>query len=273
MKKTALILCCIALLSCNDSKKTEIEKPQIEVQITGELSHEILNKKIECEESSYDYSIPNFNSNTDADLVLNHAIISLITQDFIDVTYAKDTPLKSLFETFSSRRERILCEDKKNEGFTQLETLFVTDNELFTSYELEYSRTNGKGRLLKTFLKPDLKEINLNDLIPEEKRRDVKTIFDANLQQTVANLALELPTGDIQQRFTDHVLNTAFKFDSADFENTGLSLDFKSETSKNIRVSKTVELPNEFDFLNNTVVIEINAYELSHYLDLSRISD
>ncbi|MEP0480418.1 MAG: hypothetical protein ABJD23_09390 [Nonlabens sp.] len=273
MKKTALILCCAALLSCNESKKTEIKKPQIEVQITGELSHEILNKKIECNKTSYEYSIPNFNSNTDADLVLNHEITSLITQDFIDVTYAKGTPLKSLFETFTSRRERILCDDKKIEGFTQLETLFVTDNTEFTSYEIEYSKVNSKGRLLKTYLKPELKEIYLNDLIPEEKRRDVKIIFDANLQQAVANLALELPEGEVQNRFTEQVLNKVYQFDTADFQNTGLSLDFKSDVSKKIRVSKIVELPKEFDFLNNTIVIEINAFELSHYLDLSRVMD
>ena len=271
MRKTALILSCIGLLSCNETKKTELEKPQVTIQVTGDISHEILHKEIECNGTTYSYSIPNFNSKTDADLVLNHGITNLITKDFIDVTYIKGTPLKSLYETFSTRRNRVLCDDQKNEGLKNIETLFVTDDKNFTSYEIEYTRANGKGRVLKTFLKPELKEIFLKDIVPSEKKSDVKLIFDANLQQTVANLALEMPTGELQRKFTDHVLNTAFLFDNADFENTGLSLDFKSETSKKVRVSKEIELPEEFNFLNNTVVIEIDAFQLSHYLDLSRI--
>lgn len=269
--KIVLILFCAILLSCNNSQKSELKKSKTEGPITRELSHEILNKKIDCDTISYDYSIPNFNSNTDAHLVLNHEITSLITQDFIDVTYMKGTPLKSLFETFILRRKRILCKDKKNEGFTHLETLFITDLTLFTSYEVVYSKANSKGRVLKTYLKPELKEIFIKDLILEENRKDVKKIFDARLQQAVASLALELPEGEVQKRFTDHVLKTTYHFETASFENTGLSLNFKNKGSKKIRVSKTVELPKEFEFLNNTIVIEINAAQLKHYLDLSRV--
>jgi hypothetical protein len=271
MNKILLIISCITLLSCNDKKNTPEETPIIEIKVDGAISYELLEKDLECNGKSYKYSIPNFNSKTAADKVLNDPITGLITRDFIDVTYVQGTPLKNLFDILTNRRERVLCRDQKNEGLLDLNTVFVSDVEKFTSYELKYTRGNEKGRLLKTFLKPELKEIHLSDLVPENKKGDIKIIFDANLQQAVANLINEIPGGDLQNKFIEHVRNTAFQFDPKDFENSGLAFQFNSEISKNLRLSKKVELPREFDFLNDTVIVEIDAYQLTHYLDLSRI--
>ncbi|AUC79184.1 hypothetical protein CW736_07240 [Nonlabens sp. MB-3u-79] len=271
MNKILLIISCITLLSCNDKKNTPEATPITDIKVEGAISYELLEKDLECNGKSYQYSIPNFNSKTAADKVLNNAITGLITRDFIDVTYVQGTPLKNLFDIFTNRRERVLCRDQKNEGLLDLNTVFVSDVEKFTSYELKYTRGNEKGRLLRTFLKPELKEIHLSDLIPENKKGDIKIIFDANLQQAVANLINEIPGGDLQNKFIEHVRNTAFQFDPKDFENSGLAFQFNSEISKNLRLSKKVELPKEFDFLNDTVIVEIDAYQLTHYLDLSRI--
>lgn len=271
MNKILLIISCIILLSCNDKKNSSEETTITEIKVEGAISYELLEKDLECKGNSYQYSIPNFNSKTAADKVLNNGITGLITRDFIDVTYVQGTPLKNIFDIFTNRRERVLCREQKMEGLLDVTTVFVSDVEKFTSYELEYTRGNEKGRLLKTYLKPELKEIRLSDLIPENKKGDIKIIFDANLQQAVANLINEIPGGDLQNKFIEHVRNTAFQFDPKDFENSGLAFQFNSEISKNLRLSKKVELPEEFDFLNDTVIVEIDAYQLTHYLDLSRI--
>ncbi|QJP34456.1 hypothetical protein F0365_08630 [Nonlabens sp. Ci31] len=271
MKKILLIISCITLLSCKDQKKTPEETPITELKVEGTISYELLERSVECNGKNYQYSIPNFNSKTAADKVLNAAITGLITRDFIDVTYVQGTPLKNLFDTFTNRRERVLCREQKKEGLLDLNTVFVSDVEKFTSYELEYTSSSKKGRLLKTFLKPELKEIHLSDLIPEHKQGDIKIIFDANLQQAVANLINEIPAGDLQNKFIEYVRNTAFQFNPKDFESSGLAFQFNSDISKNLRLSKKVNLPQEFDFLNNTVIVEIDAYQLTHYLDLSRI--
>jgi hypothetical protein len=271
MNKTLLIISCIILASCNNKKNTSEETPITEIKVEGYISYELLEKGLECNGKNYQYSVPNFDSKTAADKVLNHAITGLITRDFIDVTYAQGTPLKNLFDTFTNRRERVLCREQKTEGLLDVTTVFVSDVEKFTSYELEYTRDNEKGRLLKTYLKPGMKEIHLSDLIPENKQGDIKIIFDANLQQAVANLITEIPAGDLQNKFIEHVRNTAFQFDPKDFENSGLAFQFNSEVSKNLRLSKKVNLPQEFDFLNRTVIVEIDAYQLTHYLDLSHI--
>jgi hypothetical protein len=87
----------------------------------------------------------------------------------------------------------------------------------------------------------------------------------------VANLINEIPAGDLQNKFIEHVRNTAFQFDPKDFESSGIAFQFNSEISKNLRLSKKVDLHREFDFLNHTVIVEIDAYQLTHYLDLSSI--
>ncbi|AGC75691.1 hypothetical protein LX97_00379 [Nonlabens dokdonensis] len=275
MKNIALILSCIVLLSCKEDKKIiEIDdKPQVNVTVTNSIPHEVLKRQVDCNENTYIFNIPIFNSNTDADLVLNNSIKGLITKNFIDVTYNRDAPLKSLVEMFLDRRARILCKEKKEEGLLSVDTSFITDTDKFISYELEYVEGKEKGRLLKTFLKPDLKEIHLSDVIQENKKQDVLTIFNANLQQAVANLVTEIPTGEVKNEFMDYVRNTAFTFDTKDFETSGLAFDFKGETTKKLRLSKNVNLPEKFQFLNNTIIIEIDAYQLSHYLDLSRVID
>jgi hypothetical protein len=271
MRKIVLALSCVAMIACNNSKSKDIEKPNLALDVRGPISHEMLQKEVTCDENSYHFSVPNFNSNTDADEVLNHGITGLITKDFIDVTYRQGTPLTSLFKIFTTRRERILCKEQKREGLEDVSTIFISDNQKFTSYELEYSRNKEKGRLLKTFLKPELKEIHLSDIISKGKESDIQLIFDANLQQTVANLVNDIPPGDLQNKFIEHIRQTAFQFNAKDFKTCGLSFQFNSDISKNLRLSKKVALPKDFEFLNNTVVVEIDAYQLTHYLDLSRI--
>jgi hypothetical protein len=270
MKKIFFILSCIVLTACNDSKK-DTEKPVVNVSITSGVSHEILDNKVSCGNENYSFSIPNFTSQTDADKVLNYDIKNLITKDFIDVTYQKDASLSSIYEIFLSRRERVLCDQNKSQGLIDIKTVFISDTEKLTSYELEFTRNDSKGRVLKTFLKPELKEVKLADLIPEGKEYDVLTIFNANLQQAVANLVTEVPAGELQDKFVDYVTNTAFTFDPEDFKTCDLSFQLNSEISKNLRLAKEVELPMGFEFLNNTVVIEIDAYQLTHYLELSNI--
>ncbi|WP_438968486.1 hypothetical protein [Nonlabens sp.] len=270
IKKSVLVLSCIAFIACNDSKKST-EKPVVNVSITSGVSHDILNKKVSCGDKNYSFSIPNFTSQTDADKVLNYDITKLITQDFIDLTYQKDASLNSIYETFLNRRERVLCEESKNEGLLDVKTIFVSDTEKFIGYELEFTRNDHKGRVLKTFLKPDMKEIKLADLIPEGKEYDVLTIFNANLQQAVANLITDIPTGELRDKFIVYLNNTAFQFDPEDFKTCDLSFQVNSKISKNLRLAKKVDLPKGFEFLNNTVVIEIDAYQLTHYLKLSNI--
>lgn len=270
IKKSILVLSCIAFIACNDSKKST-EKPDISVSVTGNISHEVLKNEVDCGENNYLFSIPNFTSKTDADKVLNYDISSLITEDFTDVTYEQNASLPTIYELFLERRNSVLCQETKNEGLLDIKTVFVSDTKKLTSYELEFTRNDGKGRLLKTFIKPDLKEIKLADLIPTGKEYDVITIFNANLQQAVANLVTEIPPGDLRDQFITYVKNTAFKFDQKDFETCGLSFQINSEVSKNLRLAKKVSLPQGFEFLNNTVVIEIDAYQLTHYLDLSSI--
>lgn len=267
MKKTALFLSCMALLSCNKKK----EKPEVKVTVTETIPYESMDKQIACNGNTYNYNIPVFNSSAEIAGIIENPIKELITKDFIDVTYNRDASLRSIIEIFHDRRERVLCNDQKIEGLLSVNTQFITENEDFVSYELNYKRGQKQGRLLKTFLKPELKEIHLSDLIPEKKSQDVMTIFNANLQQEVANLVTDIPTGDVQNQFMEYVRNTAFKFEPKDFETAGLAFDFKGEVTKSLRLSKKIDLPKQFEFLNDTVIIEIDAYQLTHYLDLSRL--
>lgn len=272
MKKIALILSCILLFSCKENKEI-IKEPQVNVAVTNAVSHDIKNKQIECDGKKYKFDIPIFNSKTDADIILNHPIKELITKNFIDVTYNQDAELESLIDIFINRRNRVLCLENKNQGLLQMDTHFITDTEKIVSYEIDYVEDNSKGRLLTTFLKPDLKEIQLDDIIQENKDQDVLTIFNANLQQAVANLVTQIPAGDDQNEFVDYVRHTSFKFDPQDFKNLGISFHFKGEVTKTLRLAKKIELPEQFNFLNNNIVIEIDAYQLTHYLDLSRVID
>lgn len=274
MKKIIVSACLIALLSsCNNKKESNSEKEQVNVTVDEAVANELLQKKITCKGQTYNFSVPYFNASTEVNRVLNKDIIALLNDELSTSNKFKNDKLTDVFDDFIKNKNTVLCNQQNKEGLLSLTTVFVSDTPNFTSYEMEYTGANKKGRLLKTFLKPELKEIHLNDIIPESKKDDVKIIFDINLQQAVANLVTEIPPGELQNKFIEHVRSTAFQFDVKDFETCGLAFQFNSEISKNLRLSKKVSLPSDFDFLNTTVVVEIDAYQLTHYLDLSRIID
>jgi hypothetical protein len=263
----------ILLISCNNNKESNIKDEQVNLTVDGDIDHELLQKKISCQGQTYNFSLPYFNKSAEVNSVLNKDIIVLLTDELNPSNKGKDDQLTDVFDEFIKKQNSVLCNSKNKEGLLNLTTIFVSDTPNFTSYEIEYTGATEKGRLLKTFLKPELKEIHLSDIIPESKKDDVKTIFDINLQQAVANLVTEIPPGEMQNKFIEHVRSTAFQFDVKDFATCGLAFQFNSEISKNVRLSKKVKLPASFDFLNTTVVVEIDAYQLTHYLDLSRIID
>lgn len=270
MRAIVLINICIFLTACNNSKNS-VETSEVSPQIITSISHQVLQEQVSCGEKKYSFSIPYFTSKTGVEKTLNDNISSLISKDFVDITYQKDTPLNSIYDMFINRRERVLCKENKNEGFTDFKTVFVSDTKKFVSYEIEFTHNKSKGKVLKTYQKPSMKELKLADLIPTNKEYEVKTIFNANLKQAIANLVTNISSRDLQERYIDYVRNTDFEFDPQDFKTCGLSFQFDTESSKNLRLAKEVELPRDFEFLNNTIVIEIDVFQLTHYLDLSSI--
>lgn len=261
IKKVIILLVACVIISC---KKDQDVTP---LNIQGAVKTERLLKDFTCNNTTYLFQSPFYQVDPEVQERLNSDIKNLITQDFIDVTYNKDASFKEIWEIFIAERERKLCAGDTS-GINTLQIEHLSQNDAILSYELTYNRNGVHQRLHKTFLKPSLTELKTTDLAKADKIDDVRRIFDINLQQSVANLALEIKPEEYES-FKSYVENKVFSFTKEEFENATLGINIISADSVMLQVSKKIDIPRAYSFLNEDVKVEIRAQEMDYYLDIT----
>ncbi|MBF4985870.1 hypothetical protein FNJ87_16565 [Nonlabens mediterrranea] len=260
-KKILLLFIACAIISCKKDKEN------INLNVQGVVKTTRLVDDFNCNNTSYVFQIPFYEGDNETQERLNKEIKDLITQDFIDVTYNKDANLEEIWSLFISHREQKICSGDMS-GISNINIEHTTQTDAIVSYEITYTRNGQHKRLINTFKKPELSVLKTIDLIKAQKEDDVRTIFDINLQQSVANLALDVKMDD-QTEFREFVQNKVFSFKKEDFENATIGINELGVDSLTLQVSKSIALPKTFSYLNSDVKVEIRAKEMEYYLDLS----
>lgn len=261
IKNILILLIACAFISCKKDKEI------IDLNVQGAVKTTRLIADFNCNNISYVFQVPFYEGDTDTQKRLNKAIKNLITRDFIDVTYNKDADLEEIWSIFISHREQKICSGDMS-GISNINIEHTTQTDSLISYELTYTRNGQHKRLINTFKKPELTTLTTLDLTKDQKEDDVRTIFDINLQQSVANLALEVKMDD-QTAFRNYVQNKVFKFEKEEFENATIGIKELGVDSLTLQLTKHIELPETFMYLNPDVKVEIRAKEMEYYLDLS----
>ncbi len=263
IKKVILLLTACAIISCKNNQTDTV------LESTGVIKTDRLIEDFTCKQKTYIFQIPFYQGSTEIENRLNKDLKNLITQDFIDVTYNKDADLKEIWELFMNERERKICAGNKN-GINNISIEHISQNDSILSYEIVYSRDNKNKRLTKTFKKPGLIELKINDLAKSGKEDDVRRIFDINLQQSVANMSLEIKPEDYNG-FRDFLESKAFNFTKEEFESATMAIHIASPDSLILQMSKKIELPSKYSYLNEDVKVEIRAQEMDYYLNLAAL--
>nr|WP_042288543.1 hypothetical protein [Nonlabens ulvanivorans] len=261
IKNIFILLVGCAFMSCKN------DKDNINLNVPGAVKTTRLVRDITCDNTTYVFQIPYYEGDGDTQERLNKKIKNLITQDFIDVTYNKDADLNEIWSIFISNRQQKICNGDMT-GISNITIEHTTQTAALISYELTYTRNGEHKRLINTFKKPELTIMKTSDLTKDQKEDDVRSIFDINLQQSVANLALDVKLDD-QAEFRSFVENKVFSFNKEEFKNATIGIKELGVDSLTLQVSKNIALPKTFSYLNHDVKVEIRAKEMEYYLDLS----
>ncbi|WP_405349828.1 hypothetical protein [Nonlabens sp. Asnod3-H03] len=261
IKNIIILIAACAFISCKNDKEI------ISLNVEETVKTTRLVDDFECNNIPYVFQIPFYEGDTETKKRLNKEIKNLITRDFIDVTYNKDADLEEIWSIFMSHREQKICSGDMS-GITNINIEHTTQTDALISYEITYTRNGLQKRLINSFKKPELIIITTSDLTKDQKEDDVRTIFDINLQQSVANLALDVKIDD-QAEFRNYVENKVFNFEKSEFENATIGIKELGVDSLMLQLTKHIELPKTFSYLNPDVKVEIRAKEMEYYLDLS----
>ncbi|WP_438961671.1 hypothetical protein [Nonlabens sp.] len=261
IKKVIILFIACAIISC---KKDQDTTP---LNIQGAIKTERLLKDFTCNSATYLFQSPLYKGEPKVQERLNKDIKNLISQDLSDASYDKDASLKEIWDLFIAERKRNIC-DGDTSGLNHIQIEHLSQNDAFISYEITYNRNGVHQRLHKTYIKPDLTELKITDLAKSNKIDDVRRIYDINLQQSVANLALEIKPENYDG-FKNFVENKVFAFSKEEFENASLGINIISADSVMLQVSKKINLPSTYSFLNEDVKIAIRAQEMDYYLDIA----
>ncbi|PQJ19314.1 hypothetical protein [Nonlabens tegetincola] len=274
MKKIiALATISLIVLSCNSDKKNNSENLDPipsdfeRGQVIENNTDGVWSNQVDCDGAVYKFEIPKFSGTQTKSLY--QPISNLIGKDLSATTYPKDATMEEVFDIFANERSMNLCLNK-DRGTSMIKIDHVSENTDFISYSIVYKREGEFGRILRTFSKPNYKEIKLNDMVSTKKFPDVRTILQVNLQQETANLILGLPK-DMQATYGDYARNTAFTFTDEELKNAPVA--FKVDQDKNVFLQTTfkVDLPDTFKELNNQVLITIPVDQLSYYMDFEKV--
>lgn len=263
IKNIIIVFLACAFIAC----KTEENEAVLDVK--GAIKTDRLVEDFTCDNTTYVFQIPFYQGNSDIENRLNKDIKDLITQSSKNVNYDNNADLKEIWDLFIKDRERKICAGDKS-GMNHIVIEHLSQNDAFISYELSYSMDGSTKRITKTFKKPELKELKIIDIAKPDREVDVRRIFDINLQQSVANLSLEIKPEDYEN-FRDFIESKAILFSKEEFEQATLGVKELGKDSLILQVSKKIELPAKYSNLNEDIKVEISAQEMDYYLDLSSL--
>lgn len=257
IKKAIIVLIACAFIAC---KK---DNPDTPLNVKDTIETNRLAQKITCGNTSYIFELPTYQGSDEVQQRLHKDLKNLINQN---LNYDNDASLEEIWEAFISDRKEKICTGNTS-GIRAIQIEHLSQNDGILSYELSYVLNGRNKRITKTFKKPELLEINITDLAKPERKEDVKRIYDINLQQSVANLLLEVKP-EHQEGFRSMVETNAYQFTAEEFNNTSLGIKTISADSIMIQVSKKIDLPSAYSYINEDVKVEIIAKEMVYYLNL-----
>lgn len=264
-----LAITCLSISCKDDTKQNEQTETLDKITVTQDLSSAIVTDEVTCGDTKFIFQLPLFEGPKDAVKRLENDVFQLIAADFVDVTYPQETSTQEVYKLFLNRRRAKLC-NAPNEGMQQMVVKHQSENEDFVSFEIEYVRDNQPGKLVKAYRKNGMTPITLQQLIKPGKEQDVFTIYNINLQQEAAALALNVAPND-QDAFQDFIKDKVFVFNKEELNTVPVGLRKSSDGGVSLQVAKTIQLPSKFNYLNPTIVLDIPAVELNTYLDFTKV--
>jgi len=272
----ALLSCALCaaviLISCGDDKpkdSADNSQENDKSEVVVRRSHDAINERFEnnsllaeikCDNEMHTFNVP-LVSGKPAD-----SIKALLSKDFIAITYPRNASLKDVFSHFENKMEDDLCDDQDN-GISHIYLDNYTDHPDFVSYSLLYIEDGMYKRLIKTYSKPEMNEIDLRDITPEEKQMDVKRIFEINMRQSAINYTKIIP----QERHLDYAnYFTERPIIMRNIETEDIPMGIKKGTDGiwYVQTYLKVALPEDLPNLNPYVLAEVRLDEMTHYMNL-----
>lgn len=265
MSRVALLLILtIGIISC----KKESSLPPTKVDLVKDnIRTEKLSATASCDEMAYHFEFPFFNGTSSQQALIHKDILDLLAPYVKDNNITTSRSAQDIFNDFIAYRKETVC-NNPTKGISHLKVEHLTQNEVVLSYEITYKLDNQPHRLIRAFKKPDLSLLTLKQLVKEERTYDVQRIMDINMQNSVIELALDIPSTE-QQIFRDFSMNTAFSFKDITKEEIPVGVFINEKENMFLQFQKSVLLPKEYPELNGDIKIEIEAQQLDYYFDLS----
>lgn len=260
-----LILITFSLIAC---KNDNGQLPEVE-KVTGTVDNERIIKEVSCDGNTYVFQVPYFKGTPAQEQRTHQAIMDVIAPDLKAVTYDSDASFKDVFNLFIEARKKELCSGNTS-GLTAINIEHITQNEKVISYELTYVKNNEQKRTLIALSKPDLEPITAASIVKKGRETDIKRIFDINMQQSVADLSLLVPTND-QMEFREFMQTAIFYFEDDDISKIPLGIKKDANGKLFIQAYKSVTLPRTFTYLNKDVKVDIDAEQMDYYVNLNLI--
>ena len=264
-KNAFLLLLLISLYSC---KKDVVVLPQAEL-ITETVASELLLKTVKCNDTAYTFEMPYFKATPAQEALIHKDLMGLLAPYVNDNTISENRSFKDVYDDFIASRKNSICENKKS-GISNIKVEHLSQNDAVLSYEITYKSDNKPRRLIRAYKKPDLSLLTLKNLVKKERLSDVQRIMDINTQNSVIELALEIPS-QIQKPFRDFSMNTAFTYDNILEKEIPVGVNILEDGKMKLQFPKTVDLPAQYPDLNGDIKIDIEADQLSYYMNLSLI--
>lgn len=258
MNKTLILLTAVLLfISCKDENTIPLDS-----KITGNIENSRFIKNVACETGESIIQLPKFQGTQDEKQRLHQKINELFElESNIEMTAGINSYVEE-------KKTEICNHDPEIISATNVE--HITQNSKIISYELTYVKNSAHKRILATYLKEGLTPIKLGDLIKEGKDFDVARIFDINMQQSVADLLLEIPH-EKSQGFRDYVRDHVFAFETEEVANLEVGIRQSVNGKTYLQVYKKIDLPQGYKYLNEDIKIEIECDQLGHYLNIAQV--
>ncbi|WP_124980131.1 hypothetical protein [Nonlabens xiamenensis] len=267
---TALLLC--LLIACKDDKYTStIVKSEnsagkstqtaLQEDLTDQVKTNSFTTEFYCDGASILVNLPIFETTPEAKQILESDIIATILVD-------KEITLDDL----NGSDPDMFCSELDPQ-LEAIELMHVNSSESWVGYDLTYTKKGIQRRLAALYQMPRLNSIAFTDLIRKDRRRDVFTILNANLQPVVASMTSEIEDSQKAEAFRTHLSTTPYQMQDKEMEDLDWTLYSKEDGTTVLRVLYDLVLPSEFNELNQTAALDIATSELKPYLDLSDLID
>lgn len=258
----------LILFGLNSCKKDAVVLSEDEL-VTEAIATESLLETVNCDGTAYIFEMPYFKATPAQEALIHKDLMSLLAPYLGDNTISKNRSFKDIYNDYIATRKNTICENA-TQGISTIKVEHVSQNDAVLSYEITYKLDNKPRRLMRTYRKPDLSLLTLKNLVKKERLSDVQRIMDINTQNSVIELALEIPS-QIQKPFRDFSMNTAFSYDNISESEIPVGVHIKEDGKMMLQFPKTVELPAQYPELNGDIKIDIESEQLSYYMNLSLI--